>query len=358
LKEESYFFALSRYEARLLEYIQQHPDFILPKTRRNEVLRFIEGGLKDLSISRTSFRWGVPVPVDPERHIIYVWFDALTNYLTAAGYPDDMARFSRLWPADVHLMSKDILRFHAVYWPAFLMAAGLEPPRQVVVHGWWTVEGRKMSKSLGNTIDPNEIAQKYGVDALRYFVLREVPFGNDGDFSQRAFVGRLNNDLANDLGNLVQRSLSMLEKYFGGEVPEPGAEVAAIEPLKSKFRQVAEKVQGHYEELKFSQVLLEIWDGIGAVNKFIDETAPWALYKDAAQAERLRTVMYAVAEALRKIALLVFPVMPETAEKIWLRLGCQEDIRMQRVDDLRAWGKLRPGQKVCRGEALFPRVEG
>ncbi len=261
LKEESFFFRLSKYEKPLLDYIEANPDFILPISRRNEVLSFIRGGLKDLSVTRTGFSWGVDVPWDifgeaetVHSHIIYVWLEALCNYLTAIGYPDDMARFNRFWPADVHLLAKDILRFHAVYWPAFLMSAGLAPPKQVVAHGWWTVEGQKMSKSLGNVIDPHQIIDEYGVDALRYFLLREVSFGNDGDFSHKAFIGRLNSDLANDLGNLVSRSLAMLGKYFDGAIPESKGEQGVTAELKDGIMQVVKNVGRLYDEVSFSKI--------------------------------------------------------------------------------------------------------
>jgi methionyl-tRNA synthetase len=356
LKEESYFFRLSKYQQPLLEYIETNPNFILPPSRRNEVLSFIQGGLRDLSVTRTSFKWGVTVPLD-DKHIMYVWLDALTNYLTAIGYPDDMPRFSNLWPADVHLLAKDILRFHAVYWPAFLMSAGLAPPRQVVVHGWWTVDGQKMSKSLGNVVDPHQIIDQYGVDALRYFLLREVPFGNDGDFSQKAFIARLNADLANDLGNLVSRSLAMLGKYFDGLVPTPRNNQGVPKELRSVFEGLAERIGRLYDEVSFNKILVAIWEAVGATNKYIEQMAPWALNKDPSQRERLATVMYNVAEALRIISVLIWPFMPQTADKIWQQLGINQPLEQSEIRDIKSWGNLPPGIVIAKGLPLFPRVE-
>ncbi len=353
LKEESYFFRLSAYQQKLLDHIEANPDFIYPASRRAEVVSFIKSGLRDLSISRTSFKWGIPVPLD-ERHIIYVWFDALVNYLTAAGYPDDMEKFQQIWPADIHLMSKDILRFHAVFWPAFLMSAGFALPRRVVLHGWWTVEGQKMSKSLGNAVDPNLLADKYGVDPLRYFMLREVAFGLDGDFSQSAFIGRFNSDLANDLGNLVHRSLSMVNRYFKGIVPEPQTEME-MPGLKQKCEQTISQVEQLFQDLALHKVLIEIWDLIGATNKYIADTTPWELNKDKSKAPQLAFVIYNILEALRMIAALISPVMPATAQRIWQQLGVEEPLALLQLGELRFWGWLTPGKKIGQPEPLFPR---
>lgn len=355
LKEESYFFALSKYEQPLIEYIEANPDFILPKSRRNEVLSFVKGGLRDLSISRTSFSWGIPVPVN-SKHVIYVWFDALVNYLTAVGYPDNMEQVNKYWPADVHLMSKDILRFHAVYWPAFLMSAGLPLPHKVVVHGWWTVEGRKMSKSLGNAIDPTSFTNLLGVDTLRYFLLREVTFGNDGDFSKKALFQRNNSDLANDLGNLLQRTLSMVNKYFEGIVPEPGPEQPEDTILVNGIKNLISVIDNLLNELSFSKLLSSIWEFINQANRYIQKQEPWALYK-AGDNERLSRILYNLLETLRIIAPLVYPYMPSSAEQIWKQLGITEKIEGQILEQTTAWGQIKVGAKINQGESLFNKID-
>jgi len=357
LKESSYFFRMSKYQDTLIRHIEAHPDFIQPRSRRNEILNFVKEGLRDLSISRTSFSWGIPVPED-EKHVIYVWFDALTNYITALGYPDDPdGNFATYWPADVHVIGKDILRFHTVYWPTFLLAAGIPLPKKVFAHGWWTVEGQKMSKSLANVVEPNMLVDKYGVDAIRYFLLREVPFGLDGDFSHSALVHRINSDLANDLGNLVSRSTAMLGKYFDGTLPAPAAPTATEVDAAfiARFPATVRAVDLHMDELAFNKALQAIWDLVSAANKYIDETAPWSLAKDPANRERLATVMYNLLEAVRLIALLVGPYMPETAGKILTTLGCETaDLALDGKD---GWGGLRPGMQVAKAEPLFPRIE-
>src|SRR5262249_25093233 len=275
VEEPSYFFRLSAWQERLLAHYRAHPEFIAPDNRRNEVISLVSSGLKDLSISRTSFRWGVPVPDDPA-HIMYVWLDALINYITAVGYPDtESALYRRYWPADLHMVGKDILRFHAVYWPAFLMGAGLEPPRRVFAHGWWTNEGQKISKSLGNIIDPIQLVQRYGLDPLRYFLLREVPFGNDGDFSHRAMVARLNGDLANDLGNLVQRVLAMVQRNAGGKVPKPGSFEAADRALLQLAEALLPRLRLEYHVQSFHRGLEVVWQVVAAANRYVDEQAPW-----------------------------------------------------------------------------------
>jgi len=355
LKESSYFFRMSRYQEQLLAHIAANPDFIQPKSRRNEILSFVREGLRDLSISRTSFSWGIPVPGD-ERHVIYVWFDALTNYISALGYPrDPHGNYAAFWPCDVHVIGKDILRFHTVYWPTFLMAAGLPLPKKVFAHGWWTVEGQKMSKSLANVVEPNMLIDKYGVDAIRYFLLREVPFGLDGDFSHAALVHRINADLANDLGNLVSRSTAMLSKYFGGCLPAPGVAVELDRALQERCLAAFAQVEAQMNELAFNKALQLIWELVGAANKYIDDTTPWTLAKDAAQHERLGTVMYTLLEAVRVIGLLITPFMPDTGAKIRTILGldpaqgttCGEEV----------WGGLSPGTTVAKAEPLFPRIE-
>ncbi|SNB45078.1 methionine--tRNA ligase [Geobacter sp. DSM 9736] len=352
LKEESYFFRMSKYQEQLLAHIEANPDFIQPKSRRNEIIAFVREGLRDLSVSRTSFTWGIPVPGN-DRHIIYVWFDALANYITALGYPDQSGDFGKYWPVDVHLIGKDILRFHAVYWPTFLMAAGLPLPKKVFAHGWWTVEGQKMSKSLQNVVEPNMLIDRYGVDAVRYFLLREVPFGLDGDFSHAALVNRINSDLANDLGNLLNRSTAMINKYFDGIVQKP----EQLEPIDlahlKKTSAMVDQVETCLTELAFSKALQAIWETISAGNKYIDETAPWALAKEPAKVERLGTVLYCLLESQRIVHTLLSAFMPGTAAKAlaWLGTdGAQTDAALQ-------WGGLVPGTKIIKAEPLFPRIE-
>ncbi|BDV42567.1 methionine--tRNA ligase [Geotalea uraniireducens] len=352
LKEESYFFRMSKYQEQLLAHIEANPDFIQPKSRRNEIISFVKEGLRDLSVSRTSFNWGIPVPGN-DRHVIYVWFDALTNYITALGYPEEGGNFGKFWPVDVHLIGKDILRFHAVFWPTFLMAAGLPVPKRVFAHGWWTVEGQKMSKSLQNVVEPNMLVDKYGIDAVRYFLLREVPFGLDGDFSHAALVHRINSDLANDLGNLLNRSTAMVNKYFGGTLPAPGPFTEVDTAFRAKAEAMIEQLDTCINELAFSKGLQAIWEVISAGNKYIDETAPWALAKDPAQQERLGTVMYTLLEAQRLVYLLLTAFMPNSAAKGLRYLNWVEP---PKADDL-TWGRLAPGTTIIKAEPLFPRIE-
>ncbi len=354
LKEESYFFRMSKYQDQLLAHIEANPDFIQPKSRRNEILSFVREGLRDLSISRTSFSWGIPVPGN-EKHVIYVWFDALTNYISALGYPEDHNKlFATFWPA-VHVIGKDILRFHTVYWPTFLMAAGLPLPRQIFAHGWWTVEGQKMSKSLRNVVEPHMLADTYGVDTIRYFLLREVPFGLDGDFSHSALIGRINSDLANDLGNLVSRSSAMLGKYFDGTLPQPGIAETIDDKFVSLFSETVTKSDALLDEMAFNKALIAIWELISAGNKYIDETAPWALAKDPEQQPRLATVMYNLVDSLRVIALLVTPFMPQTAEKILTLLG--RDISSLHTEEFDFSVRLTPGTRIDKATPMFPRIE-
>lgn len=355
VKEESYFFRLSAYQQRLLNYYEKNPDFIQPHYRKNEVIRFVEGGLKDLSVSRTTFSWGIPVPGSP-KHVIYVWFDALTNYLTAAGFPDDMERLDKIWPADIHLVGKDILRFHAVYWPAFLMSAGLPVPHKIFAHGWWTVEGEKMSKSLGNVVDPFQVVDEFGVDAFRYFLLREIPFGQDGDFSRSALIGRINGELANGIGNLVSRSLGMIEKYLAGKTPEPGQFEPSDENIRQRAFDTARQVEREMSEFAFSKALVAIWDFIALVNKYVDDSAPWTLAKSGNE-ERLSTVLWTLAESIRVISLLLYPFIPESAEETWKKLGMTEPIESQLFSQAKEWGIIKPGQQVEKSKSLFPRHE-
>ncbi len=351
VEEPSYFFKLSAWGDRLLAYYDAHPDFILPESRRNEVTSFVKGGLNDLSVSRTTFNWGVPVPGDDE-HIMYVWLDALTNYITAVGYPEtDDGNYAKYWPADLHLVGKDILRFHAVYWPAFLMAAGLELPKRVFAHGWWTNEGKKISKSLGNVIDPIELANRYGLDQVRYFMLREVPFGNDGDFSHTAMINRMNGELANDFGNLAQRVLSMIAKNCDGKVPTPGPFEADDTALLGQAHGLLETVRDQLDRQGFNHALESIWVVIRAANGYVDRQAPWKLKKE--DPARMATVLYVLAETIRHLAIMTQPVMPETMEKMLDQLAQSADAR-----DFKALGEggaLVPGLDLPKPEGVFPR---
>lgn len=360
LQEPAYFFRTSKYADALLEHIAAHPEWIQPEERRNEVVRFIEGGLKDACISRSRIRWGIPVPDDPE-HVIYVWFDALINYLTVAGYPEG-EEFSSIWPPDVQLMAKDILtRFHATLWPAMLLAAGLPLPRLLFGHGFWTVEGRKMSKSLGNVIHPGrfaeEIARQSGaskaiaVDAVRYFLMREVPFGADGDFSREAFVLRFDADLANDLGNLLNRSLSMLQRYRSGTIPHPNGSRPSLREATVRALEEAEKA---FEELRFSDALQALWQLVNEGNKYIDSQAPWSLHREGRR-EELDDVLYNVLETLRALAIALSPVMPTAAEEIWRQLGLG-NFERQRWAHAKEWGRLPPGGYTERPRPIFPRI--
>jgi methionyl-tRNA synthetase len=325
VEEPSYFFRLSAWQDRLLKFYQDNPDFIAPQSRKNEVISFVSGGLRDLSVSRTTFKWGVPVPDDPA-HIMYVWLDALTNYITAVEYPDEKSEdFTTFWPADLHMVGKDILRFHAVYWPAFLMAADIAPPKRVFAHGWWTNEGQKISKSLGNVIDPHQLVSQYGLDQVRYFLLREVPFGNDGDFSRRAMVNRMNGELANDLGNLAQRVLSMVNKNCQAQVPANGALTAEDDALLASAAALLPKVRANIDAQAFHLALEDIWVVVRAANGYVDKQAPWALRKN--DPPRMQTVLYVLAEVVRRIALLMQPFVPDSAAKLLDQLAVDPDQR-------------------------------
>lgn len=357
VKEESYFFRMSKYADQLLKYIEEHPEFIQPPSRRNEMINFIKGGLEDLCISRTTFDWGIPVPIDP-RHVIYVWFDALTNYISALGYgTEDDSLFKKYWPAAIHLVGKDIVRFHTVIWPTILMAAGIDPPRKVFGHGWLLVEGGKMSKSKGNVVDPMILIDRYGSDAIRYFLLREMPYGADGYYSEEALIQRYNSDLANDYGNLLSRTVAMIEKFCAGVIPPPSEENELDRELKGVAERVPEEVEQALENFEFARALSSIWQLIGRANKYIEETAPWALARDPEKRARLNTVLYNLAESIRQATILCSPFMPGVPPRVWEQLGIKDDAHIHTWDSLKTWGGIPPGRRVKRGAPLFPRIE-
>ena len=350
--EPTYFFRFSKYEDRLLNHFEKRPDFVRPVSRYNEVLNRIREGLRDLSVTRSGLEWAVPLPFDA-RHRAYVWIDALINYVSAIGYGSDDELFGRYWPADVHLIGKDIVWFHAAIWPCVLMAIGLAPPKQVFAHGWWTHNGEKMAKSRSNFVNPEEVVDDYGTDALRYFVLRELTFGQDGDFSDLAMHHRYHGDLANDLGNLVYRTLSMVQRYFDGEVPTPEAEREG--PLAEAAAGLFDAVATEMDRLQFSRALEVIWRFIRRANKFVEERQPWRLAKDPDARPRLGATMYQLAEAVRITGVYIEPFMPESAQRIREQLGLTKDCGT--LPEAGRWGGLNPGGRVARGAPLFPRVE-
>ncbi len=350
VEEPSYFFRLSAWQERLLAFYETNPSFVLPATRMNEVKSFVKGGLQDLSVSRTTFAWGIPVPNDPA-HVVYVWLDALTNYISALGYPDTEGELYRtFWPANFHVVGKDILRFHTVYWPAFLMSAGLKPPKQVFAHGWWTVEGQKMSKSLGNVVSPFELVEKYGLDQTRYFLLREISFGSDGDFSHAAMVRRINHDLANDYGNLAQRVLSMIAKNCGGKVPEPGLLTDADMVLLDGAHGLLPRVRSCMAEIAAHRALELIWEICGDANRYVDAQAPWSLRKT--DPARMATVLWVLAETIRHLAILTQPFMPDASAKLLDLLAVEQVDRSFTAVEA---GVLRAGTVLPAPAGVFPR---
>lgn len=361
IEEENYFFALSKYGDKLLKHIEANPHFILPEIRRNEIVNVIKGGLEDISVSRSSFDWGIPLPVD-ESHVVYVWFDALINYISAVGYGSDEHLFSKYWPADVHVIGKDITRFHCIIWPAMLMSAGVSLPQTAFGHGFVYLKGAKMSKSLGHVVEPLDIVDTYGADPLRYYLLREGSFGRDGDFTWENFIDRYNNDLANDLGNLLNRTLNMILRYQEGTVLAPTEGNSVDEELKTSCLEALPQIRNYFSErrddIEFHTTLVRIWDIIHSANKYVDETAPWNLHKTG-KTERLATVLYNTVESLRITALLVAPFMTSSALAMWEQLGLEENVPFQRqtFKAIESWGQFPVGTKVKLAEPLFPKIE-
>lgn len=354
VKEESYFFRLSKYQDRIIKYMEENPEFLQPNTRQNEMINnFLKPGLEDLAVSRTSFKWGIPVEFDPG-HVVYVWVDALSNYISALGYDtEDDSLFQKYWPADVHVVGKEIVRFHSIIWPAMLMALDLPLPKQIFGHGWLVINGGKMSKSVGNVVDPNVLVEKYGVDAIRYFLLREIAFGQDGNFNNEALIQRINSDLANDLGNLVSRTVGMIQKYFNGTLPEAQEPTEFDADLVETAKNTVPKIENAMDKMMFSDALIELWNLIRRTNKYIDETQPWILIKEEAKHAMLANALYHVAESIRIISVLLQPFMPNTPTLIWKQLGIKEGT----WESAKEWGKLPKTLSVQKGNVIFPRID-
>ena len=358
IKEESYFFRLSKYQDRLIKYIEDHPDFIQPPSRQKEMIaNFLKPGLEDLCVSRTSFTWGIPVEFDP-KHIVYVWVDALSNYITALGYGTDHDElFKKYWPADVQIVGKEIVRFHTIIWPAMLMALDLPLPKQVFGHGWLIIDGGKMSKSKGNVVDPKVLIERYGLDAVRYFLLREIAFGQDGNFTNEALIQRINSDLANDLGNLVSRTVGMIDKYFGGKLPANQAETEFDADLKAVAAEAVVKFEEYMDKMMFSDALESLWTLIRRTNKYIDETQPWVLAKNEEDMPKLAGALYNVAESIRIVSIMLQPFMPKAPKLMQAQLGIEKDTAILEWDTIKTWGLLPKELKVEKGPAIFPRID-
>ncbi len=357
VKEESYFFRLSKYQDRIIKHMEENPEFLQPNTRQNEMINnFLKPGLEDLAVSRTSFTWGIPVEFDPG-HIVYVWIDALSNYISALGYGSgDDSLFQKYWPADVHVVGKEIVRFHSIIWPAMLMALDLPLPKQIFGHGWLVINGGKMSKSVGNVVDPNVLVEKYGVDAIRYFLLREIAFGQDGNFSNEALIQRINSDLANDLGNLVSRTVGMIESYFAGTLPEDRSATEYDADLVQTAKTAVSKVEEAMDKMMFSDALTELWNLIRRTNKYIDETQPWILIKEEQNRPVLANALYHVAESIRIISILLQPFMPNTPQLIYKQLHIEEG-ELTAWESAKQWGKLPKTLSVEKAKAIFPRID-
>ena len=356
-KEESYFFRLSDYQDRLIAHMEQNPEFLLPLSRQNEMLNnFLNVGLEDLCVSRTTFDWGIPVTFD-EKHVIYVWIDALSNYISAMGFlQEDDSLYQKYWPCDVHIVGKEIVRFHAIIWPAILMALGEPLPKQIFGHGWILLDGGKMSKSKGNVIDPMILVERYGVDAIRYFLLREMSMGADGVFTNEALLNRINSDLANDLGNLVSRTVAMIDKYFDGVIPSERVAGEFDADLKQIATDMTSSIDARIEQFQYNVALADIWKLVSRTNKYIDETCPWILAKDESQRGRLAEVMYNLIECLRIVSIAIQPFMPVTPGKIWAQIGIQEGSATT-WESMKTWGGYPDGAKVCKGDIIFPRLD-